>query len=145
MKSNRFELKVESKLENLPVISDFIIDAVKQLGVDSATASRIQLTVDEACTNVIKHAYSEWKGFITLVLELVNNDLIIIIKDYGKPFDPSSVSPPDLEAELEERKLGGLGIHLMKKLMDEVSYNFDAEKGNNECTLKTLTKIPPEV
>ena len=145
MKSNRFELKIESKLENLSVIGDFIADATKQLGVDSATASRIQLAVDEACTNIIKHAYSEWKGFITLVLELVNNDLIIIIRDHGKPFDPNSVSPPDLEADLEERKLGGLGIHLMKKLMDEVSYSFDAEKGNELMMRKRLIKIPPEV
>ena len=138
MKSNRFELEVESKLENLPVIGDFLAEAMNQLDIEPATASRVQLVVDEACTNVIKHAYSEWKGLITLVLELVDNDLIITVRDQGKPFDPSSVSPPDLETDLDERKIGGLGIYFMRELMDEISYNFDAEKGNELTMRKRL-------
>ena len=140
MKSNRFELKVESKLENLSVIGDFVAEATKQLGVDQVTISRVQLVVDEACTNVIKHAYSEWKDLITLILELVDDDLIITIRDHGKPFDPSSIATPDLEVDLNERRVGGLGIYFMRKLMDEVSYNFDAEKGNELTMRKRLNR-----
>lgn len=140
MKSNRFELEIESKVENLPVIGDFLAEAMNQLDIEPATASRVQLVVDEACTNVIKHAYSEWKGLITLVLELVDNDLIITIRDRGKPFDPSSVPSPDLEADLDERKIGGLGIYFMRELMDEISYNFDVERGNQIKMKKRLSR-----
>ena len=138
MKSNRFEVEIESKVENLSVISDFVAESLKQFGVDQATTSRVQLAVDEACTNVIRHAYSEWKDLITLVLELVDNDLIITIRDRGKPFDPSSIPPPNLEADLDERKIGGLGIYFMRQLMDEISYNFDAETGNELKMKKRL-------
>jgi serine/threonine-protein kinase RsbW len=96
------------------------------------------MAVDEACTNIIKYAYSEEGGVITLTCELQGNDFVVIIRDRGKPFDPSSVPPPDLEADLDERKIGGLGIYLMGKLMDDVSYSFDAKKGNTLVMRKML-------
>lgn len=140
MKSNWFELEIESRLESLSVISDFVAETTKQLGVDLPTISRVQLAVDEACTNIIKHAYSEQKGVITLTCELVDDDLIITIRDRGKPFDPSSIPLPDLEADLNGRRVGGLGIYFMRKLMDEVSYNFDPERGNELTMRKRLLK-----
>ena len=140
MNSNRFALEIESKLENLSAINDFVTEAMKQLGIAEATTSRVQLAVDEACTNVIKHAYSEQNGVITIILELVDDDLIITIRDYGKPFDPDSVSHPDLEADLDKRKVGGLGIYFMKKLMDDISYTFDPKKGNELTMRKRLLK-----
>ena len=140
MKSNRFELEIESKLENLSAINDFVTEAMKQLAADPATISRVQLAVDEACTNVIKHAYSEQKGIITVILELADDDLVVTIRDYGKPFEPSSVSLPDLEADLDKRKVGGLGIYFMRQLMDDVSYTFDAKKGNTLTMRKRLLR-----
>ena len=135
MKANRFELEVDGELESLPVISDFVTESTKQLDIDQSTIFNIHLAVDEACTNVIKHAYSGQKGTITVVLELVDDDLIITIRDYGKPFEPSAVSQPDLEADWDKREVGGLGIYFMRKLMDDVTYTFNAKKGN-ELTLR---------
>jgi len=86
------------------------------------------------------HAYSGKGGIISISYELQDNDFIITIRDNGRPFDPTSVPPPDLQADLKERSIGGLGMHLMRRLMDDVSYAFDAEKGNKLLMRKTLAR-----
>jgi len=139
MKGNCSAIEVESKLENIPVIINFITDTLDGLAVDPAIIFKVQLAVDEACTNVIKHAYSGQIGIITLTCELLDDNLVITIKDKGKPFDPRSVPPPDLEADLEQRKIGGLGIYFMQKMMDNVSYEFSPEEGNKLTMRKRLT------
>jgi len=101
--------------------------------------------VDEACTNIIKYAYSGKAGIITIVCERQNDELVITIRDYGKSFDPLSVPQPDLAADLDHRKVGGLGIYFMKKLMDDVSYSFDARKGNSLIMRRKLTAKEQQV
>jgi anti-sigma regulatory factor (Ser/Thr protein kinase) len=96
--------------------------------------------VDEACTNIIKHAYFGKGGIINITCELQDNDFVITIKDNGRPFDPNSIPPPDLESDLDRRKIGGLGIYLMKKLMDDVSYSFNAKEGNKVVMRKKLMR-----
>lgn len=134
------ELEVESRLESLPVIADFLAGALERLGADQAIARRVQLVVDEACTNIIKHAYSGGAGPIKLALELAGSDLIISIQDRGRPFDPARVPPPDLTSDVEDRRPGGLGVYFMKKLMDEVHYAFDESGGNILTLRKRLVK-----
>jgi anti-sigma regulatory factor (Ser/Thr protein kinase) len=104
----------------------------------------VQTAVDEACTNIINYAYSGKGGIITVTCESRDNDFVVTIRDTGKPFDPSLISPPDLESNLANRKIGGLGIYLMKKLMDDVSYSFDAENGNTLVMRKKITGKKPE-
>jgi serine/threonine-protein kinase RsbW len=140
MKGKRSELEVDSKLESLSIISDFITKVTERAGLEARNIFEVQMAVDEACTNIIQYAYPEQKGMITLVCELVNDDFIVTIRDKGKPFDPSCVPPPDLKADLDKRKIGGLGIYFMRKMMDEVSYNLDAEKGNELTMRKKLVK-----
>ena len=140
MKGKRFELEVDSKLESLSIISDFISEVMGRAGSEARSIFEVQMAVDEACTNIIQYAYPEQKGIIILVCELVDDDFIVTIRDKGKPFDPSCVPPPDLEADLDKREVGGLGIHFMRKMMDEVSYNFDAEGGNELTMRKKLLK-----
>lgn len=100
----------------------------------------VQTAVDEACTNIILHAYAGKGGTIAISCELQDNDFIITMRDKGKPFDPTSVPPPDLQADLDKRRLGGLGMYLMSQLMDDVSYSSDAEKGNRLVMRKALNK-----
>jgi anti-sigma regulatory factor (Ser/Thr protein kinase) len=104
----------------------------------------VQTAVDEACTNIINYAYSGKGGMITLTCERQDDDFVVTIRDNGKPFDPASVSLPDLEADLDKRKIGGLGLYLMKKLMDDVSYSFDAKEGNTLVMRKKITGEKPE-
>lgn len=98
----------------------------------------VRTAVDEACTNIIKYAYPGQNGMITITCEKRGDDFVVTIKDNGKPFDPSSVPPPDLGADLDKRKIGGLGTYLMRILMDDVSYSFDAKKGNTLVMRKTF-------
>jgi serine/threonine-protein kinase RsbW len=91
----------------------------------------LETAVDEASTNVVKHAYKGRGGFFQISCELQGHDIVITIRDRGKQFDPNSVPLPDVEADLENRKVGGLGIYMMKKMMDEVRYNFDLKEGNS--------------
>jgi anti-sigma regulatory factor (Ser/Thr protein kinase) len=111
---------------------------MSQFGIETGVFE-VQTAVDEACTNIMKYAYSEKGGTITITCEIQGNDFVVTIRDKGKPFDPSSVPQPDLEAALDKRKIGGLGIYLMKKLVDNVNYSFNAEKGNTLVMRKTLT------
>jgi serine/threonine-protein kinase RsbW len=137
-KDNQFELEVEAKLNNLPVISDFIAETMERLEVDSSTSYKVQLAVDEACTNIIQHGYSGQKGSIKILCKLEDSEFTVTIRDRGKPFDPRSVPPPDLEADLDKRKVGGLGVYFMRKMMDEMSYSFDAVNGNRLTMRKRL-------
>ena len=139
MRQSHFELEIESRVENLPIIAEFVRNALEQFGVDPASEYKIELAVDEACTNVIKHAYAGTTGPIKLALEVTADELVIVITNKGKPFDPSSVPPPDLTADVGTRKIGGLGMYFMNRLMDEVAYRFDARQGNQLTMKKRLS------
>ena len=128
---DRFELEIESKLENLAVIADFIADSMREFGLADPKIFEIQMAVDEACTNIINYGYTV--GMINISCWRRDEDVIVVIKDRGKPFDPTSVPPPDLDASLEKRKIGGLGVYFMKTLVDEVKYEF--KDGKNVLTM----------
>lgn len=128
-----FELEIEGKLENLSLIGDFIGDTMRSFGLDNHKIFDVQMAVDEACTNIIEYGYTEEVGMIDIICLRRGGDIMVIIKDEGKQFDPTTVQPPDLNASLEERKTGGLGIYFMKKLMDEVKYEF--KDGKNVLTM----------
>lgn len=130
MKSNKFEIELESKIDKLPVISDFINASLIRCGADASTIHKVQLAVDEACTNIINYAYAPGFGPVKINLESDGAHIIITIRDKGKPFDPTSIPPPDLNPDVDQRKIGGLGFYFIRKLMDGVSYSFDSSEGN---------------
>ena len=123
----KFELSVESKLENLPRISEFIAQIMRQLGIKNfKDIYAVQLSVDEACTNIIQHAYSnisEGRIAICCMLSSTGNQFIVHITDWGKSFDPSTIPKPDMQSNLNKRRVGGLGIFLIRKFMDNVKYS----------------------
>jgi anti-sigma regulatory factor (Ser/Thr protein kinase) len=139
MRQERFEIEVESRLENLLVIASFVEKVLGQLDVDPVSENKVHLVIDEACTNIIKYAYGESVGPVKLVMAINRDELVIVLNDRGKQFDPRSVPPPDLEADVENRKIGGLGVHLINRLMDEVSYSFDDRSGNTLTMKKRLS------
>jgi len=113
-----------------------------QAGFDDDDIFRIELACDEACTNVIQHAYgSEDVGDIWVTWQYGEDDFIITIRDEGQSFNPQNVPTPSVPAEskeLEDLKIGGLGMHFMRTLMDEVRFFFDDKQGNEVVMVKKL-------
>jgi anti-sigma regulatory factor (Ser/Thr protein kinase) len=116
-------------LDDIPCVIEFVVSWLEGQGLGKY-AFPVETAVDEASTNVIKHAYGGNGGFFEISCDVQGNDIVISIRDRGTPFDPGSVPQPDVDADLENRKIGGLGIYIMKKMMDEVKYSFDVEQGN---------------
>ncbi|MEJ2104017.1 MAG: ATP-binding protein [Ignavibacteriaceae bacterium] len=134
------ELRVKSKTENLSLIRDFVSDKALDAGLPVAVVEKIMLAVDEACTNIIKHAYkSSPEGEITLNVEYDEEKFTITIIDYGKSFNPESIPQPDLQKYYREHKVGGLGIYLMKSLMDDVKYTSIPGKYNQVLLSKNIS------
>lgn len=123
---------------SLGPISEFVAKEAESAGLDERSIYAVQLAVDEACTNIIEHAYEgEGKGEIVCVCESGPEGLEIEIRDNGKSFNPDHVSDPAVGAPLEELGNRGAGVFLMKKLMDEVRYIF-SESG--ETILRMMKK-----
>ncbi len=138
MKNDKFNLKIEASLENLTVISNVISNSMKHAHIDAAIIPDVLQAVDEACTNIILYAYPKRKGYIRLTWWLNHRDLVISIEDKGRPFNPCSVAPPELDVSLEDRKVGGLGIYFIRKFMDRISYEYNAGTGNRLIMRKHL-------
>lgn len=123
-------LTIESAVVgDIPRIIEFVVEWLENQGL-SKYSFPLETAVDEASTNVIKYAYGGAAGFFEIDCDVEGQDIVITIRDRGKAFDPGSVPQPDIGADLEDRKIGGLGIYIMRKMMDEVKYSFDERHGN---------------
>lgn len=128
----KYQLTVPGQFESLPQIADFIGQAARDAGFDEDQTFNIQMAVDEACSNIIEHAYGPTcRGDITLGCCLESgDDFVVTIHDTGQPFDPHSVPDPPLGVCLEDLQEGGLGLYFMRKLMDKIYFEFDRRHGN---------------
>ncbi|NJN17053.1 MAG: anti-sigma factor antagonist [Oscillochloris sp.] len=136
-------ITVVADLDALGKISAFITDAAELAGLDERATWQVQLAVDEAATNVIQHAYDEdTPGELTLGWSCENNRFVITLRDNGRSFDPAGVPPPDIYSSLEERQVGGLGLYLITRLMDEVRFDFHPQEGNVLTMVKYLIGGP---
>jgi len=132
-------LSVKSTTNNLAKIRNFIKKQSADVGFDEETSNKIVLATDEACTNIIKHAYKYSKsGKINVNVSFNNKKLRISITDVGTHFNSKSIQEPDLKIYYEEKRVGGLGMFLMKKLMDEVIYSQPNSKRNKVTLIKYL-------
>jgi serine/threonine-protein kinase RsbW len=134
------KLSLHADLSDLATIRDFVAAAGQQLGLNERALYELQLAADEACTNVIQHAYGGQGGKIEVTVEPVTRGVRVIIHDWGAPFDPQAVPPPALTAPLELRPVGGLGLFLIRQTMDQVDFEFDAEHGNTLTLVKRETR-----
>jgi serine/threonine-protein kinase RsbW len=132
-------LRLKAVLENVPKAMDCVAEAARAAGLDEQAVCQIQVAVDEACANVVAHAYREMEpGDMELCCQIREQCLVIQVRDWGRGFVPEDVPEPDVTAPLEERDLGGLGLFLIKQYMDEVQYEFDPEEGNELTMVKRL-------
>jgi anti-sigma regulatory factor (Ser/Thr protein kinase) len=123
-------------LSDLPGIVEFVVNWLQSQGLDKYSFP-LETAVDEASTNVLKYAYGGQGGFFQISCELQGQEIVVTIRDRGVQFDPNSIPLPDVDADLENRKIGGLGIYMMKKMMDGVRYEFDLKEGNTLEMRKT--------
>ncbi|MBU0475392.1 MAG: ATP-binding protein [Bacteroidetes bacterium] len=128
------ELTFKSSTDHLHEVRNFVEINGNKVGLSDKTIAHISLAVDEACTNIIKHAYNNLLDKkIKVKIETSNSQFIVIITDNGKHFDPNKIPEPNIEKNQKMKKGGGLGMFLMKKLMDEVHYN--SKVNGNELIL----------
>jgi anti-sigma regulatory factor (Ser/Thr protein kinase) len=128
-------------LNNLDKISDFVVQCANNAGLNESDVYAVQLAVDEASTNIIEHGYGEeCPSRIDITCEAVANGIKVVIYDDAAPFDPTSMPEPEINVSLEEVKPRGLGIFLMRKMMDEVCYQSSPDKGNTLTMIKRRTR-----
>jgi len=129
------QLKVPAKIEYLGELRDFVTKVGRRHGFSERVINAFKLSIDEAATNIIKHAYRDWPGQITIRAIVKANSLTIVLIDQGKYFDPRQVSDPDLKRYVEIGKKGGLGIFIMRRLLDQIDYR-KTEEGNELWMIK---------
>jgi serine/threonine-protein kinase RsbW len=130
---------VQSRTDKLSEIREFVAGLARRYGFAEEDVANIVLAVDEACTNIIKHAYQfapDKSIEVTVVLR--GTSLEITVQDDGRSFDPATLHAPDLKEHLTHYRRGGLGVYLMKKLMDEVEYRMQPGKKNLVRLVKRL-------
>jgi serine/threonine-protein kinase RsbW len=136
-----FALHVPSSTENLALIRDFVSNIGTQAGFDDKEVARIALAVDEACANVIEHAYGADTRREVKIRAVVDQDqLEFDIIDTGRGFDPGQVQPKDVDELIRQRKSGGLGLRLIRTIMDDVQYQIVPGEKNELKMIKKLKR-----
>ena len=122
----KFCLQVPSSTRNLAMIREFVVKVAEQSGLSESDRGHLELAVDEACSNVIEHAYGhDVKKEVTVRATFDENELRVSVIDTGAGFDPTGVPQEELGELVARRRTGGLGMRLIKSLMDEVRYEIE--------------------
>ena len=136
---NGMEMRIANRLEDMPAIAAMVEDFGAQHRIPDATINELNLVLDEVLSNIILHGYSErMTGRIMVRLKYSPGEISAEVYDDGKAFDPLQADPPDMSGTVQSRKVGGLGIHFMKELMDSVAY----ARVGNENRLVVKKKVP---
>lgn len=119
------------RYESLERICDFVGKAAEKAGFDKKAIYAVKLAVDEACCNIIDHAYGgEGIGDLDCSVEIGEGAITIILRDHGRPFNPENVPAPRLGLPLSRLRPRGVGLYLIRKMMDSVHYESTPESGN---------------
>jgi serine/threonine-protein kinase RsbW len=137
----RFTLLVPSSTENLALIRDFVSNVGLQAGLGDDDVAKLELAVDEACTNVIEHAHrGDLSKDVVVRATFDERTLRVEVVDTGGGFDPATQPQENLEQMVAKHRSGGLGLRVMKSLMDEVSYEIVPGDTNRLRMVKKLRK-----
>lgn len=137
----KYQLKIPSQTDNLEIIRYVVAKVARQVGFNNDDVSKIELAVDEACSNVIKHAYdTDLNNFIEVVIQIDYQKLMVIVTDRGKGFSPRNIKLPNMKNYLAEMRTGGLGIYLIETLMDEVDFEIKPGVKNQVKMIKYFNK-----
>jgi serine/threonine-protein kinase RsbW len=128
-----FEITIGSDITEIPAVSARIDGAMKAAGFSQEAILDTQLAVEEAITNIIVHGYRKTGCSITVTCRVTLHRVEIQLTDRAPEFNPLTRPEPDIEADVEERQIGGLGIYLLRQVMDEITYRY--EEGKNILVL----------
>ena len=131
----RFELAASSEV--LSPLRKELRQILTQAGWEKKTTEEILLAVDEALTNIIRHAYQGKPGKMVVIVETSDDKVEVVLEDRGKKFDPTQVPPP----ELPRHKPGGLGVHFIRTIMDQMIYDDQGLAGNRLRLIKHKKRI----
>ena len=128
-------LTLEAKIDNIPVITDFINEQLEALDCAMKAQLQIDVAIDEVFTNIASYAYPDGEGMATVRMDFdpATRLSTITFEDTGIPFDPLQQQEPDVTLSAEERPIGGLGIFLVRETMDDVTY--ERRDGRNILTI----------
>lgn len=130
-------LLLPARYDSVRSICDFVIEAAESAGLEGESLFHIELAVDEACTNIVEHAYGDKDGCIEVAYGSYHEDgdhfFVVRLVDTGDSFDPSAVPQPKIANEGDELQVGGLGIHFMREMMDRIEFHFHS--GWNELIM----------
>ncbi len=132
----REQVKVPAQFNYLRVLRNFVVRIGKKYGFSSGELYAFKASVDEACSNIIEHGYNHKDGSITIKAIVKNECLVIELVDQGKSFDPKQVKRPNLKKYIDTRKKGGLGVFIMRKLLDDIDY-----RATKDCNILRLIKF----
>jgi serine/threonine-protein kinase RsbW len=134
-----------ARFDSLAAICDFVTQRAQVAGLGPRAVYAVQVAVDEACSNIIEHAYgNQERGTIECTCRTKRDRLIIQLHDHGEPFDLATVPKPDLQADLNERHAGGLGVFFIQQLMDAVQFESIPGQGNTLTLTKCRTPTTPK-
>ena len=139
MKQIRNRLTLTNDISNIPLLAEFVEAIAEELELDMEISMSLNLALEEAVVNVMNYAYPKGTKGDILIDALTDDDrLKFVITDQGVAFDPTAKDEVDTSLSAEERPIGGLGIHLVRQLMDNIEY--ERKDGSN---ILTLSKIIP--
>ena len=115
-------LTLPNDVQEVPRLAEFVDEACEAMGLDMGMAMKMNLAIEEAVVNVMNYAYPGTKGDVIIDAQAGSDWLKFIISDNGAPFDPTAKAEVDTTLSAEERGIGGLGIHLIRQLMDSINY-----------------------
>ena len=134
-KPSTYDITLHNDVQEIPRLAAFIEEVAEANGINMSLSMNINLAMEEAVVNVMNYAYpTGTQGDIDIQASLAGNELTFTITDSGTPFDPTQTTVPDTSLEAEDRPIGGLGIHLVRQLMDTLEYQY--LNGKNILTLK---------
>lgn len=118
-------LTLPNDIETIPQLNEFIDGFCEQRDIDNDITMSLNLAIEEAVVNVMNYAYPEGTvGYVDIEAEADDDFVTFVISDTGKPFDPTQKDEVNTELSVEDRPIGGLGIHLVRRMMDEISYRY---------------------
>lgn len=130
------ELTIAATVENIETVTDFVNEQLEALDCPMKAQMQIDIAIDELFGNIAHYAYNPEVGSATVRVEVTEDPLAVIITfiDNGVPYDPLAKADPDTTLSVEEREIGGLGIYMVKKSMDDITYEY--KDGQNILKIK---------